>query len=291
MKNIFKKNQIIITALAIMIAIAGYLNFSGRNNDDKIADVGSKNVLDYDTYTETQGDNITDGDTVSLQDTKDLLDETALDITTDGESDKTDTAKGTGKEDAAADDTDKTASAKDDKKDEAKTDDTKTASNSDKKSDSEEVAAYDVNDNGEVVTDKKGEETSAPGEAVLVSTTTTPDFFASRKLAREQLRSTNKDELMKIVNSASLSEKAKEDAVNGIIEMTAIAEKENATETLLEAMGFSDVIVTIEGKLVDVVVNAESLNEQDIAKIEDIVKRKTGVKSKDINIAPVVVGD
>ena len=30
MKRIFKKNQIIITTLAIMIAIAGYLNYSGR---------------------------------------------------------------------------------------------------------------------------------------------------------------------------------------------------------------------------------------------------------------------
>ena len=30
MKKIFKKNQIIITTLAIMIAIAGYLNYSGR---------------------------------------------------------------------------------------------------------------------------------------------------------------------------------------------------------------------------------------------------------------------
>lgn len=30
MKKLFKKNQIIITSLAIMIAVAGYLNYSGR---------------------------------------------------------------------------------------------------------------------------------------------------------------------------------------------------------------------------------------------------------------------
>ena len=30
MKNILKKNQIMITALAIMIAVAGYLNFAER---------------------------------------------------------------------------------------------------------------------------------------------------------------------------------------------------------------------------------------------------------------------
>ena len=30
MKRIFKKNQIMITALAVMIAVAGYLNYSGK---------------------------------------------------------------------------------------------------------------------------------------------------------------------------------------------------------------------------------------------------------------------
>lgn len=40
MKRIFKKNQIIITALAVMIAVAGYLNYSGRffGEDAKDAD-------------------------------------------------------------------------------------------------------------------------------------------------------------------------------------------------------------------------------------------------------------
>lgn len=37
MKNIFKKNQIIITALAVMIAVAGYLNYSGSKLGEGIA--------------------------------------------------------------------------------------------------------------------------------------------------------------------------------------------------------------------------------------------------------------
>ena len=40
MKRIFKKNQIIITTLAIMIAVAGYLNYSGRILEEK-ADTAS----------------------------------------------------------------------------------------------------------------------------------------------------------------------------------------------------------------------------------------------------------
>ena len=34
MKKILRNNQVIITALAIMIAIAGYLNFSNNNAKD-----------------------------------------------------------------------------------------------------------------------------------------------------------------------------------------------------------------------------------------------------------------
>ena len=41
MKNMVKKNQIMITALAIMIAVAGYLNFAGTKiTDEEIMTTG-----------------------------------------------------------------------------------------------------------------------------------------------------------------------------------------------------------------------------------------------------------
>ena len=42
MKRIFKKNQIIISALAVMIAVAGYLNYSGRIFGDNNKQVGNE---------------------------------------------------------------------------------------------------------------------------------------------------------------------------------------------------------------------------------------------------------
>ena len=44
MKRIFKKNQIIITTLAVMIAIAGYLNYSGALFDGKKDDTTQANA-------------------------------------------------------------------------------------------------------------------------------------------------------------------------------------------------------------------------------------------------------
>lgn len=71
MKHILKKNQIIITTLAIMIAIAGYLNYSGRILEEKTDAVSSDDtvlVMDQtstaaNTYSDTYEDIVSlDGD-------------------------------------------------------------------------------------------------------------------------------------------------------------------------------------------------------------------------------------
>ena len=72
------------------------------------------------------------------------------------------------------------------------------------------------------------------------------------------------------------------------MEMTQIAEKEAAAEILLEAKGFADVVVSITGSGVDVVVNATSLTDAQRAQIEDIVQRKTQVTPENIIISTVV---
>lgn len=49
MKRVFKRNQIMITALAVMIAVAGYLNYSGRlfGEDEKVDnELASQELLD-----------------------------------------------------------------------------------------------------------------------------------------------------------------------------------------------------------------------------------------------------
>ena len=45
-KPVFKKNQMIITALAAMIAVAGYLNYSGTRLDESLLNANSTAVED-----------------------------------------------------------------------------------------------------------------------------------------------------------------------------------------------------------------------------------------------------
>jgi stage III sporulation protein AH len=255
MKKIFQKNQIIIIALAMMIIIAGYLQFSQRGDEEPGLNVGDNNVLDYDSNNETAGDNLLDSDLVDS-----LL-------------------EGTDVKDVINENQDADDAAKDNEEDEY-------ADISD-----EDIAK--VSDTGEVIadaeTDEEGDDKAAPGEAVLVNTTVLPDYFANAKLVREQDRAKSKETLMGIIDNAKVTEKEREAATAEIIKLTTMSEKERSTETLLEAKGYSDAVVILndDGK-VDVIVNAASLTEQDIAQIEDIVKRKAEVETSQIIISPAV---
>lgn len=217
MKHILKKNQVIITALAIMIAVAGYLNFTEEKSDMAVANLEGDGELTY----------------ADVEDS--LMDLSDEDLAAAGEG----------------------------------------------------VDSVTVSDNGEIVAD--GEIESDAGKAVMVSNTIESDFFSSAKLTREQTRAKNKEILMEIVNNENVAEAQKEEAVNSIVNLTNISELESATEILLEAKGFTDVVVSIVDGNADVIVNANELTEQQIAQIQDIVKRKTEFAAENIVISPVGV--
>ena len=123
-----------------------------------------------------------------------------------------------------------------------------------------------------------------PGEAVLTGGTSVSEYIAGVQLNREQIRAKNKETLMQLINSDQVSEAEKQTAVQNMIQLTEISEKENAAETLLKAKGFVDPVVSITDGQVDVVVNAVSITDQERAQIEDIVKRKTEVGAEGIVI-------
>lgn len=269
MKNIFKKNHIIITALAIMIVIAGYLAFTNKDKPDEGAVTTANPATDdYEEFTGLDGleevnDNMANADT-------DVNGADMADTDVEG----TDTAGATDAETSG-----EAASAEtDDKNDEMAGNDI---------SDEDILAnSSTVSDNGELNT-----EDGVPGEAVLASTTLDASYFTSKRLDREQIRAKNREIFLEIIQSTDLSKDEKKAAVNGMIELTDIQDKEGAAEMLLEAKGFDGAIVFINDGTVDVVVNSATLTEQQLAIIEEIVKEKTDIPVEHININPVVVAD
>lgn len=232
MKNMIKKNQMMITALAIMIAVAGYLNFAGTKVTDEdlmsvSGEMGATGLTQEDAEAEY----------AALLDLSDEEMEQASEDIESLDSDVTMAESGSVDEELA-----------------------------------------------QALAEEQMDE--VPGEAVFTSAETA-SALSGAKLEKEQTRVQNKETLLEIINNANISETQKQEAVSSMISMTDIAEKETAAEILLEAKGFDDAIVSIDGDSVDVVVNTAELSEAQRAQIEDIVIRKTGVSADAVVISTV----
>ena len=185
-KPVFKKNQMIITALAAMIAVAGYLNYSGTRLDESLLNANSTAVED-----------VEDASLAEDISAEDLYAETGEDEYADIESLDGDV----------------------------------------------DLAEENV------------------GEAVLASSTMGVGLVSEAKVTREQTRSRNKEMLMELINSTNITDDQKQSAIDEMVQMTDVAEKELAAETLLVAQGFDAVVVSINDSCADVVVSSTQVSD------------------------------
>ena len=250
MKKLFRRNQVIITALAVMIAAAGYLNYAGKQElaaGSEVFEAGMLEISDEDILAENQA-------SPNYGETLYEIGSLDQDVSDDGtieeammENEAEPFADGTGEEGMAA-----------------------------------------AGDQVYAEAPEQGAQESGlenPGEAVLTSGMSVTDYIANVQLNREQIRAKNKDALMNLINSTGIEESEKQQAIQEMIDLTDIAERENAAETLLMAKGFADPVVSVSSGQVDVVINAPSITDQQRAQIEDIVKRKTEVTADQIVIS------
>ena len=215
-KPVFKKNQMIITALAAMIAVAGYLNYSGPKLDESLLSANSSAVEDVEDA--SLATDISEEDIYAETEESDYADIESLDEDVD-------------------------------------------------------TAQENV------------------GETVLVSSNIGVGLVSEAKVTREQTRSKNKELLMELINSANVTDEQKQGAIDEMVLMTDVAEKELAAETLLVAQGFEEVVVSINDASADVVVSSTQVSDSQRAQIEDIVKRKTGIEAANITITPVTASE
>lgn len=129
------------------------------------------------------------------------------------------------------------------------------------------------------------QETMNPGETILTSAIAENASYAAEvKLNREQVRSKNKESLLEIINNDSLTDEQKQTAIDEMVAMADIAEKEADAEMLLEAKGFTNVVVSVVEDSCDVVLDMGEVSDAKMAQVEDIVKRKTGIAAENIVI-------
>ncbi len=251
MKRILKKNQVVLTLLAVMIAVAGYLNYTADNKDadSQAAASGEENVVD-ELLDISDEDILAENEalTSALQETLAGSEETAA-----------------GAEGAAA---------------------AETAAG-----EAGAQAAGEVSGEAALESTPNVESSDTPGTAILTGGSTVLDYVASVQLSREQTRAKNKETLMEIIDNTNVDEAQKQEAIDSMLNLTAIAEKETAAESLLAAKGFENCIVYINNDSVDVVVGRTSLTDAERAQVEDIVKRKTEVSADKIVITLLEMGE
>lgn len=243
MRKIFGRNQFVLTALALLIAIVGYLNFTKDGDTQQPV----SNSID-DTYSVSQDDILNENSKSKSSDEAGLVEVSSSNVEI----------------------------IEDENKEE----------NEDKKEDeknNEQSTQKEEKDNTKQVSQTK----EKVGEVVMVDNIISTDAIYNAKLNREQKRAKNKADLLKIVEDSLATQDMKDKALNEILVITSNSEKELAVESLLEAKGYENAIVSIVDDGADVVVDVDSISTEDAAAIMDVVKRKTGVSANNIVISPV----
>ena len=261
---VLKRNQIIITALIIMIAVAGYLNYQ----DSKSAKQTGITLTDKGEVAALVPSSVNDGSDIGVA------------MTYDGENDNpaistNDTAAVSGTNGATGSQPltgSNTANA------------SVTSANSAVNGSAATVANSTVSGAAGNAADAA---TDDPGASVFVNGTAESSYFVTAKFNREQARSKEKSMLMDMINNTNLDQDKKAEAADSMMEIQKRVEKESAAEAMIEAKGFGDAYVRIDDNSVDVIVSKTALTDAELAQIEDIVKRKTGMTEDQIHISPM----
>lgn len=126
--------------------------------------------------------------------------------------------------------------------------------------------------------------TTSTKDASKAATAVASGLFSSYRQDRDVNRSRSLEALQEIVNNKNTSQTTRDEAQKQIIKLTETNQKELILENLIKAKGFQDAVVLIDNNTANVIVQADKLSEQEVAKIQDVVLQQTGFSLDNIKI-------
>ena len=105
----------------------------------------------------------------------------------------------------------------------------------------------------------------------------TQDYFYSLRSERDQKDAATIQQLTSLKNDVNTSQEQKDLADNELREKTMVIDKESRIEVNVKNQGFEDVLCSIEGNKVRVVVKADEVTEADRASIQEIAENVSGI--------------
>ena len=115
--------------------------------------------------------------------------------------------------------------------------------------------------------------------------TTSDEYFTKSKLDRDNMYSQMIETYENILNSSNSSETQKQSATDEIKKINDTKNSIMICENLISTKGFKNSIVFVNGDSVSIIVGIESLKQEEVAQIQNIVSRELNVKIENIHIS------
>ena len=105
----------------------------------------------------------------------------------------------------------------------------------------------------------------------------TQDYFYSLRSERDQKDAATIQQLTSLKNDVNTSQEQKDLADNELREKTMVIDEDSRIAVNVKNQGFEDVLCSIEGNKVRVVVKADEVTEADSASIQEIAENVSGI--------------
>lgn len=117
------------------------------------------------------------------------------------------------------------------------------------------------------------------------SSSRTDDYFASSRLGRDTMYSQMIESYQNLLDNQNVSEEQKTVATQEITEINNTQNSIMICENLIKTKGISDVVIFVNDKSINVIVKAETLEQDTIAQIQNIIAREMNAEIENIHIS------
>ena len=248
--KLFKKNQVIIYVIALMLMTAGYLNYTTNNekgnsletsiqiesgDDTQLADIGDATLVNSnDIISENEtNSNTTDTETSSNMTSNTNLNENNTTIENN-------------------------------------------TSNSNLNIDTNVVATNNSN---------AGNNPNTTSNTIETSSSNTSDYFVKSKLERDTMYSQMIESYEKILNSSNSLETQKQTATQEITKINETKNKIMICENLIKTKGFENSVIFVNGDSISIIIGTSEIKQEEVAQIQNIISREMGAQIENIHIS------
>lgn len=138
-----------------------------------------------------------------------------------------------------------------------------------------------INEENEDVEDNIEEEDIAE---IMTTTTESDEYFQESKLSRDTMYSQTLETYQEILNNSNVSEEQKAIVTQEITELNKEKNAIMICENLISTKGFNNCVIFVNVESISVIIEADNLETDEIAQIQNIISREMGAKVENIHI-------